>query len=72
MSAPVFRVKAQMLSSGVVRAEYETEPMTLEQIRKQFENNNISPTNAKWEAPIPEGRQWDMKYVCELITEENQ
>jgi len=63
----LYRIKAQMLCSGVVRAEYLTEPMTLDAIRKQFDKDTISPANSKWETIVEEGREWDMKYVCELV-----
>lgn len=70
MSEQLFRVKGKMLSSGMVRAKYMTEPMTVEEIRKQFGNDSISAENPRWETAIPEGRRWDMKYVCKLVPEE--
>ena len=62
-----YRVKSQLLCSNIVRAEYLTEPMTLSDIHKQFDNDTISPINNKWEEIVEEGLQWGMKYVCELV-----
>lgn len=67
----LFRVKSKLMCSNIIRAEYLTNPMTLSDIRNQFQKDTISSTNNKWEQIIDEGKQWDMKYVCELVNVEN-
>ena len=59
-------VKTQLVASDVVQAEFLSDPMKIDEIRKEFDNKHIMPGTI-WEIGINEGKQWNAKYVCTLM-----